>query len=106
MDALEEFHPARIADRILGMGDIVSPRREGGARRSTRRRPPSIAEKMRKGEFDLDDLPTSSAQMEKLGGMGGMMGMLPGIGKMKEQLDAANLDDKIVQAPARHHLRR
>ena len=56
-----------------------------------------MAEKMRKGVFDLNDLSEQLAQIEKLGGMGGIMGMLPGIAKMKEQIAGANFDDKIVK---------
>jgi signal recognition particle subunit SRP54 len=52
---------------------------------------------MRKGVFDLNDLSEQLAQIEKLGGMGGIMGMLPGVAKMKEQLAGANLDDKFVK---------
>ena len=52
---------------------------------------------MRKGAFDLEDLADQLEQMQKLGGMSGMMGMLPGIGKMKKQIDAANLDDSILK---------
>ena len=52
---------------------------------------------MRKGDFDLEDLSDQLKQMEKLGGMSSMMGMLPGIGKVKKQLDAANLDDRILK---------
>ncbi len=56
-----------------------------------------MAEKMRKGVFDLNDLSEQLAQIEKLGGMGGIMGMLPGVAKMKDQLASANLDDKFVK---------
>ena len=51
---------------------------------------------MKKGEFDMNDLPSSLNQMRKLGGMKGVLGMLPGVGKIKDQLDAAGLDDKIL----------
>ncbi len=56
-----------------------------------------IAAKVKKGAFDLDDLAEQLNQMQKLGGMGGVLNMLPGIGKVKKQLDAANLDDKILK---------
>jgi signal recognition particle subunit SRP54 len=52
---------------------------------------------MRKGKFDLDDLAEQLAQVEKIGGLGGIMGMLPGIAKMKDQLAAANLDERIIK---------
>jgi signal recognition particle subunit SRP54 len=96
MDAVEDFHPARLADRILGMGDIVSLV-EKAAQNIDVAQAAKMAEKMRKGVFDLNDLSEQLAQIEKLGGMGGIMGMLPGIAKMKEQLAGANLDDKFVK---------
>ena len=96
MDALEDFHPARLADRILGMGDIVSLV-EKAAQNIDAAQAAKMAEKMRKGVFDLNDLSEQLAQIEKLGGMGGIMGMLPGVAKMKEQLAGANLDDKFVK---------
>ena len=96
MDALEDFHPRRLADRILGMGDIVSLV-EKAAEKIDMEKAAKMAEKMRKGVFDLDDLSEQLAQIEKIGGMGGIMGMLPGIAKMKDQLAAADLDDKMVK---------
>ncbi|CAH1658008.1 MAG: signal recognition particle protein [Chelatococcus sp.] len=96
VDALEDFHPARVANRILGMGDIVSLV-EKAAESFDAERAQRMAEKMRKGSFDLEDLRDQLAQMEKLGGMGGLLGMLPGIAKMKSQIASANLDDKVVK---------
>ena len=96
MDAIEDFHPARLADRILGMGDIVSLV-EKAAQNIDMAQAAKMAEKMRKGMFDLNDLSEQLAQIEKLGGMGGIMGMLPGVAKMKDQLAGANLDDKFVK---------
>ena len=95
-DALEDFHPQRIAGRILGMGDVVSLV-EKAAQNIDMQKAQAIAEKMRKGVFDLEDLADQLKQMEKIGGMSGMLGMLPGIGKMKKQLDGANLDDKVLK---------
>lgn len=95
-DALEDFHPARIADRILGMGDIVSLV-EKAAREFDADQAAKMAAKMRKGSFDLEDLAGQLKQMEKLGGMSGIMGMMPGVGKIKKQMDAANLDDKVLK---------
>ena len=95
-DALEDFHPERIAGRILGMGDVVSLV-EKAAQTIDMEKAQAIAQKMRKGEFDLEDLSDQLKQMEKLGGMSSMMGMLPGIGKVKKQIDAANLDDRILK---------
>ena len=96
MDAVEDFHPARLADRILGMGDIVSLV-EKAAQTIDAAQAAKMAERLRKGAFDLNDLSEQLAQIEKLGGMGGIMGMLPGIAKMKDQLASANLDDKFVK---------
>ncbi|WP_134500866.1 signal recognition particle protein [Microvirga pakistanensis] len=96
VDALEEFHPARVANRILGMGDIVSLV-EKAAENFDAAQAQRMAEKMRKGKFDLEDLRDQLAQMEKIGGIGGMLGMLPGIAKMKSQLESANLDDKVIK---------
>jgi signal recognition particle subunit SRP54 len=96
MDALEDFHPSRIANRILGMGDIVSLV-EKAVESIDAEKAHRIAEKMRKGKFDLDDLYEQLAQVEKIGGLGGIMGMLPGVAKMKEQLASGRLDDGIIK---------
>src|SRR5215210_8492755 len=96
MDALEEFHPQRVASRILGMGDIVSLV-EKAAENFDAEKAQRMADKMRKGKFDLDDLRDQLAQMEKIGGIGGMLGLLPGIAKMKSQLANANLDDRVIK---------
>jgi signal recognition particle subunit SRP54 len=94
MDALEEFYPKRIADRILGMGDIVSLV-EKAAENIDAEKAAAMAKKMQSGKFDLNDLADQLGQMKKLGGMGGIMGMMPGMGKMKDQVAAAGLDDKV-----------
>jgi signal recognition particle subunit SRP54 len=96
LNELEEFHPERIANRILGMGDIVSLV-EKAAESIDAEKAQQMAEKMRKGAFDLDDLAEQLKQMEKIGGMQGMLGMLPGMGKMKKQLEGANLDDRVIK---------
>jgi signal recognition particle subunit SRP54 len=96
MDALEDFHPARIADRILGMGDIVSLV-EKAAANIDHEQAMRAAERMRKGAFDLADLREQLTQMKKMGGMSGLMGMLPGIAKMKSQLAERNLDDTVLK---------
>ncbi|MFL5206670.1 MAG: signal recognition particle protein [Microvirga sp.] len=96
VDALEEFQPSRVANRILGMGDIVSLV-EKAAENFDQAQAQRMAEKMRKGKFDLEDLRDQLAQMEKIGGLSGMMGMLPGVAKMKSQLENANLDDRIIK---------
>ncbi|QBR71117.1 signal recognition particle protein [Beijerinckiaceae bacterium] len=96
MDALEDFHPSRIANRILGMGDIVSLV-EKAAESIDAEKARRIAGKMRKGKFDLEDLSDQLSQVEKIGGLGGIMGMMPGVAKMKEQLASANLDDRVIK---------
>ena len=95
LDAVEDFHPGRIADRILGMGDIVSLV-ERAAENIDQEKAKAAAAKLKKGEFDLQDLADQLGQMQKIGGMSGILGMMPGIGKVKKQLDAAGLDDRIV----------
>src|SRR6202140_1731949 len=96
LDALEDFHPARIADRILGMGDIVSLVEKAAATIDAERAQ-RVAEKMRKGAFDLSDLRDQLEQMQKIGGVSGLMGMIPGIAKMKSQIAASHLDDKVLK---------
>src|SRR5580692_3832914 len=95
LDALEPFHPARVASRILDMGDVVSLV-ERASETLDKQEAERIAAKMKKGQFDMNDLFSQLAQMKKLGGMKGVLGMLPGVGKIKGQLDAAGLDDKIL----------
>jgi len=95
-DALEDFHPDRIAGRILGMGDVVSLVEKAAANIDAEKAA-RVAEKMRKGKFDLADMREQLLQMQNMGGLGGLMGMLPGVAKMKNQLAAANLDDKILK---------
>jgi signal recognition particle subunit SRP54 len=95
-DALEDFHPSRIAGRILGMGDVVSLVEKAAAHIDAEKAA-RVAEKMRKGKFDLADLREQLLQMKNMGGIGGLMGMMPGIAKMKNQIAAANLDDKVVK---------
>src|SRR5215475_4072628 len=96
IDALEEFHPARIADRILGMGDIVSLVEKAAATIDAEQAA-RVAAKMRKGAFDLSDLRDQLEQMKKIGGVSGLMGMIPGIARMKKEIASANLDDRVVK---------
>ena len=103
MDALEEFHPKRIADRILGMGDIISLV-EKAAETIDAEKAAAMAKKMQSGKFDLNDLADQLRQMQKMGGMGGIMGMMPGMGKMKDQMAAGRARRQDVRPPARHHL--
>ena len=96
MDALDEFSPTRIANRILGMGDIVALVEKAAAAVDAEQARKS-AERMAKGKFDLQDLADQLAQMEKIGGFGGIVGLLPGVAKFKDQLANANLDDKLFK---------
>jgi signal recognition particle subunit SRP54 len=96
LDALEDFHPSRIADRILGMGDIVSLVEKAAATIDAEKAA-RVAEKMRKGAFDLADLRDQLLQMQNMGGIGGLMGMMPGIAKMKNQIANAGLDEKVLK---------
>jgi len=96
MDALEDFHPSRIADRILGMGDIVSLVEKAAATIDAEKAA-RTAERMRKGAFDLNDLRDQLQQMTRMGGLSGLMGMLPGVAKMKNQMAGANLDDRMLK---------
>ena len=96
IDAIEDFHPARIADRILGMGDIVSLVEKAAATIDAEKAA-RVAEKMRKGAFDLADLREQLVQMQSMGGMSGLMSMLPGIAKIKNQIAERNLDEKLLK---------
>jgi signal recognition particle subunit SRP54 len=96
LDALEDFHPSRIADRILGMGDIVSLVEKAAATIDAEKAA-RVAERMRKGAFDLSDLRDQLVGMQQMGGMAGLMGMLPGVAKMKNQIASANLDESVLK---------
>jgi signal recognition particle subunit SRP54 len=96
IEALETFHPERIAGRILGMGDVVSLV-EKAAETADQEEAEKLAAKMAKGSFDLDDLAAQLRQIRRMGGMGGMLGMLPGVGKVKKQLAEANIDEGILK---------
>ncbi|MDG1739702.1 MAG: signal recognition particle protein [Paracoccaceae bacterium] len=96
MDALETFEPERIAGRILGMGDIVSLVEKAQdtieAEQAER-----MMKRMAKGQFNMNDLKMQLEQMMKMGGMEGVMGMMPGMGKMSKQMAAAGMDDKVLK---------
>ena len=96
MDALEDFDPSRIAGRILGMGDIVALV-EKAATSIDREQAMRAAERMRKGQFDLSDLREQLVGMAKMGGMSGLMAMMPGVAKIKNQLAERNLDDSVLK---------
>ncbi|PCI43326.1 MAG: signal recognition particle protein [Alphaproteobacteria bacterium] len=96
IEDLEEFHPDRVASRILGMGDVVSLV-EKAAETIEAEDAEKMIKKMKKGQFDFDDLRSQLRQMKKLGGMASILGMLPGIGKMKKQMASANIDDSLLK---------
>lgn len=96
LDALEEFHPDRIAGRILGMGDVVGLV-EKAAETIERDEAEKLARKMKKGGLDLDDMAAQLRQMRKMGGLSGVMSMLPGVGKAQQQLAAANIDERTLR---------
>ena len=96
LDAIEDFHPARIADRILGMGDIISLVEKAAATIDAEKAA-RVAEKMRRGAFDLADLREQLSQMQHMGGMSGLMSMMPGMAKMKGQLAERNLDETVLK---------
>ena len=88
LDELDTFEPERMAGRILGMGDIVSLVEKASEEMDVERAKRQ-AKKMAKGEFDMDDLAEQFRQMRNMGGMGAIMGLLPGMGKMKKMVDQA-----------------
>ena len=96
LDELEDFHPSRVANRILGMGDIVGLV-EKAAENIDAEKAIAIAKRMQQGQFSLDDLAEQLRQMLRIGGLSGVLGMLPGVGKIKNQLSSAQLDDKVLK---------
>ena len=95
LDALEVFHPDRIAGRILGMGDVVGLV-EKAMETLDQEEAERLAKRIEKGKFDLDDMRKQFAQVRKMGDLKGILGMLPGMGKMAGQLKDANIDNKMV----------
>lgn len=92
MNEFQEFHPDRIASRILGMGDIVSLV-ENAASTINQEDAAKMASKIQKGHFDLNDLLSQLRNLKKMGGISSMLGMIPGLGKLKSQLGGANLNE-------------
>jgi len=95
MDALEAFDAVRIAGSILGMGDVVGLV-EKAAGVIDHEDAKKMATKMMKGKFTLNDMAEQMAQLRKMGDVSGLLGMLPGAAKMKDQIAAANIDDKTI----------
>lgn len=96
VDALEPFHPDRLAGRILGMGDVVSLV-ETAAEKMDKDEAERVAKRMMDGRFDLNDMLSQLRQMQKMGDLKGLLGLIPGMGKFKAQIDAAKIDDKIFK---------
>jgi signal recognition particle subunit SRP54 len=95
IDNLEVFHPNRIANRILGMGDIVSLV-EKAAQDISEEDIKKTEENLKKGNFSMEDYLTQLRQMKKMGGIEGVMSFLPGVSKIKSQMDQAGVDEKII----------
>ena len=95
LDAIEAFRPGSVADRILGMGDVVSLV-EKAAATIKEEEAEQLAKRMQKGQFDLNDLRMQLKQMQNMGGLGMLAGMMPGMKKAKAAMAAADMDDKVL----------
>ena len=95
IDQLESFHPERIANRILGMGDIVSLV-EKASENIDKKEMEDLAKKMSKGKFDLEDFAGQLKQMGKMGGISGIMSMLPGISKAQKLMAENKISDDVI----------
>jgi len=95
IENFEVFHPDRIANRILGMGDIVSLV-EKAAEDLGQENIEKAEENLKKGNFSMQDYLTQLRQMKKMGGIEGLMSFMPGVSKIKSQMDKAGIDEKIV----------
>ena len=96
-DALEIYHPDRLAGRILGMGDVVSLVEKAAATIDINDAEAMTEKFLSGGKFDFNDLAKQMQQMRKMGGMGGLLNLMPGMGKIKEQMKNANIDDKLIK---------
>jgi signal recognition particle subunit SRP54 len=99
LDALDNFDPERVAGRILGMGDIVGLV-ERASETIDKAEAEKLAKRMAKGKFDLEDYAAQIKQIAKMGSMSGILGMLPGVGKIKKQIEDANLDTTMFKYQA------
>jgi len=95
-DALEQFHPDRMASRILGMGDVVSLV-ERAQEQITEDEAAELERKMRKAQFDLDDFLKQLRQIQKMGSLSSILEMIPGAGALRAKMPNANLDDRRVK---------
>lgn len=93
LEALEDFHPERIASRLLGMGDVVSLVEKAQAT-IEHDEAEKLAAKLGKGQFDFEDLAVQIAQIRKMGGMEGMLALLPGIAKIKKKMAVGRVDER------------
>ena len=92
----EEFHPDRLAGRILGQGDVVSLV-EKAIENVDRDEAEKMAHKMMKGKFDLEDMLSQLRQVQKLGSMGSLLGLIPGLSKFKTQIEQAGIGDNLIK---------
>ncbi|OYZ41204.1 MAG: signal recognition particle protein, partial [Novosphingobium sp. 16-62-11] len=95
LDAIEPFHPERVAGRILGMGDIVSIVEKAAATIDAEDAE-KLAQRMSKGQFDMNDLRTQLRQMQNMGGLGALAGMMPGMKKAKAAMAQSGMDDRVL----------
>ncbi len=95
LDGLDVFHPGRVASRILGMGDVVSLV-ERAAETIQQEEAEALAAKMAKGQFDMNDLRAQLQQMQRMGGLGALAGMLPGMKKVQGAMAQSGMDDRIL----------
>ncbi len=95
LDGLDVFHPGRVASRILGMGDVVSLV-ERAAETIQQEEAEALAAKMAKGQFDMNDLRAQLQQMQRMGGLGALAGMLPGMKKIQGAMAQSGMDDRIL----------
>ena len=96
IDEFEEFHPDRLAGRILGQGDVVSLV-EKAIEKVDKDEAEKMAQKMMKGHFDLEDMLSQLRQVQKLGSLGGIIGMIPGLSKFKSQIEQAGVGDNLIK---------
>jgi signal recognition particle subunit SRP54 len=96
LDGLEVFDPSRLAGRILGQGDVVALV-EKAALEVDQAKAERLAQKMAKGKFDLEDMAEQLRTLQKMGGLGGIMGLLPGVGRMKQAMAGLDMDGKVLK---------
>ena len=95
LDAIEVFQPSRVANRILGMGDIVSLV-EKAAESVKLEDAEALAKRMEQGKFDMNDLRMQLKQMQSMGGLGALAGMMPGMKKAKAAMAASGMDERVL----------